>query len=245
MNHGLRESFRAGCWVAGVTAGLEAGCFALFRWGGAGYREAMLAGLGFACLWTALAGPGLGAGGKGTLDAVFRGGAVADGGGVALLVFWLFGLGEPAGLGLGAALAGYVVLVAVALTGVAAVCLGRSAVARCGLGVAAGLCGAVALASPVWGNAVLDRLEGPAAVEAATWLLRVNPFVAVASTGVERTGFVWHGWGQMYDWTYLGEYILPRSVAWWQTALLWGGLGVLLALAGLVRHRLGRADHRK
>jgi hypothetical protein len=239
LNPPWRKEVGPALLVMGATLAVELGCFGLCRVAGAEFRQALLATLGWACLWTAMAAPAMSAGAGSHLEAVFRGGAVADGTGLSLLWLWLIGLGEPTGLTFVAAVQAYLVFAAVALSAVATVCCGRSAVLRAGLAVLAGAVLVVLLASPVWANALLEDVDGAAAVDIATWAVRVNPFQAVTGTFAERVRFVWHGWGTMYDWSYLGEYVLPRPVPWWQTAGVYAGvaagLGCLAWLLSVCR----------
>ena len=204
----------------------------LSAWAGAwrltGYHDsAVVAAVGVALLWVTLAGPTLAAGGRTRLAALVRGGMVADGSGVALLVM---AAASPA-LGLLSAVKVYLVLAAVALAGISAVLLARGAVARQVTAMAAALVLSAILAGPFWIGGLLGWLDEPATGTAAKAAVWANPFYSATAALGPRVPFVWHLAPRMYQWTRLGTDVAVAPPRWWQAAVVYlavaAGLGVL------------------
>ncbi|MCD4823852.1 MAG: hypothetical protein K8S55_04545 [Phycisphaerae bacterium] len=223
-----------------ATMIVEWGVFLTGRCCGVVFRESLLAALAATALWLAI-GPGcFGAGASSALSAFIRGGIVADATAINLLGFWLLSLGggDFGGLGFVGVVKVYCVCASMAVLGVAVVCLARRWVWRACLAVTCGLVLVVAMASPLWISAWIGGTSSPATQELVTWAVRINPFYAIADAVVEETGFVWHSWGLMYDWSRVGEYVNPAGGGWWQTCLLYllaaGGCGVV----SLLRYRV-------
>ncbi len=229
-------------WAMGfiltATLVVELGCFFVCLSGGAGFDMSLIATLGIMSLWTVISSGPLAWWGRGNFLALLRGGLVADATCISLLIIWLQSPNDS-GLSFSGVVKLYCVFTAVTLAGVSAVLCVKRPAAR--LTVAVIVVGLLfcALASPVWASVHLGGSEpSPEAQQAiANWAVRINPFYAACDAVVFETNFIWHGWGEMYDLTRIGEYVSPVGVRWYQTVFLYLAAAIFFGIIALLRSR--------
>lgn len=225
-------------FVVALTLAFQLGCFFLGWVYHAEFSQALLATLGIMSIWVVLAPGPLAVWGRNNFSAFMRGGIVADATGFSLLVIWLLAPAEG-GLTFLGVVKLYCIFTAITLVGVSAVCLAKSQTGRLTAGIIVATLLAVALASPIWASAHIGGPSPAPAVQQALadWAIRVNPFYAACGAVVYETKFVWHGWGLMYDFSRIGEYVSPSEVGWHETALLYLAIAAGLGLLGILRHK--------
>jgi len=186
-------------------------------------------GLAAATLWTILAAPVLAAGGRSILLAALRGGAVVDAGAVLLVVLWIHGASDLAGL-----VKIYLTWAAIALAQIMAVCVARSASRRYAAALAATAVVLVLAAAPFWANRLI--LSARATQEQAVRLVwAYNPFLAATTQLAEPAAVVWQERPILYEHTVLGRDVPLYRPAWY--ASLAAYLLPALALAIVARRR--------
>jgi len=228
--------------IAVVTILVEAGTYAAGRVIGIGPLSSALAALAGATVWTALVAPVAAAGGRDWLDALLRGGVVADASAVVLLALWLIArngqTGEPYVTFL-AAVKIYCTLAAMALLSVAVVTCGRSVAGRHILAVALTVVFVLLLTSLLWAGVPMAMVDGPAArarvAGAALW---VNPFCSVTAATIAETNFTWYRYGWMYNHTPVVNY--PKADPPWYAATLSCLCAAGIALCAGYLRRQGR-----
>jgi hypothetical protein len=232
--------------AAVITLALEMGAYFLALWSGAASRGALLVSLSAAVMWVAVASAPLAAGGRGHLSSALRGAVPADASLLVLLILWPLARGPASGpyLSLAGVVEVYCVLAATAVFSIAAVACGRSPAARQGLAVGAACLLAAAVATPFWTSGIVHALPYDQAVAADAWSIRVNPFYAVTGALSDRAGFFWHEWGLMYERFGTFRAYPPPPVQWYTAPILYAALAAALALAAILRARLGRATRR-
>ncbi|NBB96340.1 MAG: hypothetical protein GVY16_11460 [Planctomycetes bacterium] len=246
----MRNLWRRDGWAIGaglgVTVVAELAVYLAVRWAGGGHADALLPTLAVMTVLCCLAPAALACGGESMVGRWLRGGIVADGGAIVLLVLWLIGLAGdgPASPTFLEGLKTYIVLAVVTLVGMAAGSIARSPTGRCLAAVLAAVFMLLALTSPFWISAWIGTggtlAEQQTAAECA---VAVNPFYAVTAAGYHARDFTWHEWGTMYRWTRLGEYVSPAPVAWQATVFIYVGLAMVLSIvAGLWRRGAARSS---
>ena len=208
--------------IALATILVEGGTYLAGLILGVGPMSSALAALAAATVWTALAAPPAAAGGRHWLDALLRGGTVADASAVVLLALWLFArdgqTGDPY-VTFTAAVKIYCTLAAMALLAVAVVTCGRSVAGRHILAVALAVMFVLLLTSLLWAGvplALFDSAETRARL--AGGALWINPFCSVAAATVRETNFTWYRYGLMYTITPVTHY--PKVDPPWYAATL-------------------------
>ncbi len=216
-----------------VTVAVELSVFAAARLSGAGPTGAMLASLAISAVWVALASPALAAGGDRIISCWLRGGIVADGSAVTLIVLWLMlpGMTFPAAVKI------YCIFAAVSLAAVAVVGIGRTSAGRCALAVTMAVVLMAAMASPIWvgGPAgYLARDAGRDLADAAVW---ANPFFGVMEAMSQKVQYLWTEMTLMYEMTALGDTIPLPPVRWHQPVVVYMAVAAVGLLVSLVRRR--------
>ena len=218
------------------TVVVEVGVFAGARVGGVDPRNAVLCALATATLWTILAAPAFAAAGRSALGALISGGVVADASLVMLAVLWL--TTEYVTFAAGVKI--YCILVALVLASVAAVRLARTSAGRYAAAAAMAAVMTTAAASYFWIggllNVMLDADRWRGAYIVASSATRTNPFAGVCAAVAERTDFVWHESGMLYDITRVGDFV-PAGAKWYYAVVVWLAVAGILVAAGLIRRR--------
>ena len=224
---------------AAATFAVIVGFYAAACVSGAPSGNCILAALAAGTIWTAVASPIMSAGAAGALASAMRLAAVVDTAGVSLLVIWLCGrVGIGGGVGFVAAVKIYCVWAVMALAGFAAVFLARSAAGRYAIGVAAGLVGLLAAASPFWTNGIVEHVDAQTRQAVVTAAVQCNPFYAVMASVVDQTRLVWHQAPVLYDITRIGQYNAPAPAMWHPFVIRCGALALFLAACAVIRRRL-------
>ena len=226
--------------IAAMTILVEGGAYAAGRVLGIGPMSSALAALASAVVWTALAAPIAAAGGRNRLDALLRGGMVADASAVVLLALWLVArngqTGEPY-VTLSAAAKIYCTLAAMALLAVAGVTCSRSVAGRHILAVALAVMFMLLLTSLLWAGVPLAAVDSPVArARIAGVTLWINPFCSVAAAIVGETDFTWYRYGWMYNHTPVVNY--PKAdPSWYAAALMCLCAAGIVLCVGVLRRR--------
>jgi hypothetical protein len=193
-----------------------------------GPLRALLTALALGWCWLALAGPVLAASGRGGWSIALRGGAVADGLGVALLVVWLTQrASDPQLLSMIDVLRVYLLWAGAAVMAMALVACFRSRAGRLATAAAVAALLMAALASPFWSGGLLAAGDWDFKLAAAGWLVRINPFFVVTQMLAPATNFAWPSAPLVYELSRLGDYVPPPRIEWFQT------LGLYLAVAAV------------
>jgi hypothetical protein len=221
------------------------GAYMLALWAGANPRPAFIGALAFLTLWSALAPAMLAAARDRWLESLLVGGAVPDASLIALMCLWGVSLSQegPTMTLWPSALQIYLLLVAMAIAGIAATRLsslpaGRYAWASLAAVVLVGLC-----ATPFWTAGWVDDAEDTDAI--ARFAIRWNPFYSASAAVNDPVQFIWHQDApRMYDKiTRIGTDIPAPAPRWydatWRLSLVAVGLGLLGVLRGAVTGRGG------
>jgi len=240
----IRILLRRNGWAMGAlavaTLVVELGVYFGARLLAIGPGASLLAALAAAAVWTALAAPAGAAGGTSRLDALFRGGTVADASAVSLVVLWLVvphnSRNVPL-IGFPAVMKIYCTLAAMALLAVAVVVCARSKAGRHILAVAVAVAFMVLLSSLFWAGAPLAATDGAdQRMRMASALLWTNPFSSIAVTVAPSTGFDWVRRGLMYNVTPIRD-IPTSSVPWYAAAVCYLCLAGMATAAGTLLRR--------
>lgn len=222
--------------ISAATIAVVLGTYGIGLAGGANLRGATLGALAAACVWIALTAGVFAARGDDWLGALLRGGITADASGVALLVLWL---SSPSLTLLGAAKI-YCTLLAMALLGVAAARVPRTAPSRYVAALLVALVMTALLATPFWTGGLL-KLSGEGIRETVVrWAVFANPFYCITAGIAERTGFVWHEAPLMYGLTRIGDYAAPPPPPWYAAAWRCAVAALILSLGRILRDRISR-----
>jgi len=200
-------------------------------------RAAVLASLSVT-LWIGLAAAPLAAGADDWLAALGRAGVLADASVVTLLAAGIWG-GGAIGWAEGAGI--YLLWAALAVTGYLATRLGRRALTRGGLAVAAAVGMMLAMSSLFWSDGLLTSRVGAARDTVARRLLWPNALYGVADLAGRKHEFVWTSQAQMYRFTPIGQDIVPPAFGWWMPAVFWWGVAALLAALWAARRAVAGA----
>ena len=234
----LGGSYLAVALPAAATLLVVLGTYALALAGGAGASLAATAGLAAATVWICIASPAA-ATADDAYAAVLRAVVPADAAAVALLILWPFthdDAGTPC-LSLVAIVESYLVFAAVALFSAAATRLGRQRPSRLALAAIVSLLLAAACTSPFWTCGIVGAAATGPAQSALKAILYTNPFYGVSAATVAQSRFLWYEHGMMYSrFTSFLPYPMP-PLAWHLPVIFYGGLALLLALAGRLRRR--------
>lgn len=217
----------AGSWLAGRSEG--------------GLEAEILVALGGAVVWVGVVAPLLAARGQTLMATLLRGGVVIDAAGVALLVV-AGGLAIRGQVGFTwiDALQAYCVLLAVGLTGIALVSLGRSEVSRFSLAMLSSFAAVAMLATPFWVEGMLQEASAANSYQLAAFATLWNPFFSLSAT----VGYSWSHADWMYGISGLGEDV-PAPPVYWHSAVVRYALSACAVWAavggvGLVRRRRRR-----
>lgn len=238
----LRRNGWALATVALATVLVELGAYATGRGLGIGPVASVLAALAATAVWTALAAPAAAAGPKGRLDALFRGGIVADASAISLLVLWLIvpdnpRTGQPYFTFL-AAVKIYCTLAAMALAAVAVVTCGRTVAGRHALAVGVAVALMLLLTSLLWAGVPLAAAPAECRTSVAAATLWINPFWSIGAAVVRETDFVWTRYGMMYRLNPVRHYATP-NVPWYAATVCCLCVAGIATAAGVLR-RLAR-----
>ncbi len=192
---------------------------------GVSFGNALLGALGVSVVWCVIAPGAVSVGGRGLISTFVRGGIVADSTAISMLVLWIVGYNQSDGLNFLGVVKIYCICVPLVLVRVGCVAVAKTPVGRSVGVLIAVFFLSIALASPLLINPWI--VDGNSSAEAlGTWAMRVNPFFAVCDTVVMQTGFVWQQGEVLYDWTQLGQTVIPPPVEWYQTVLLYAGIAL-------------------
>ena len=210
-----------------VTILVELGSFIVGRFYGASFDHSLLAALGVSVLWCVISPGAISTGGRGLMWTFVRGGIIADSTAVSMLVLWIIGYGASGGIDFLGVVKIYCICVPLVLVSVGCVAIAKTPVGRAAAALIAVFLLSLALASPLLVNPwIVDG--GPYAETLGSWAVRINPFFAVCDAVVMQTGFIWRQGELMYEWSQLGEAVIPPPVEWYQTALLYAGIALWL-----------------
>ncbi|MCK5113273.1 MAG: hypothetical protein KAR11_00735 [Phycisphaerae bacterium] len=230
----LRDELLPVLSIAAVTILVELGVFVAGRVYGASFERSLLAALGVSVLWCVIAPGPLCVGGRGLMSTFIRGGIIADSTFISMFVLWIIGYREPGGLDFVGVLKIYCICIPLVLMSAGCVAIAKTPVARSVAAVIAVLILCLALTSPLLVNPwIIDGGEFGQSI--AGWAVLVNPFFAVCDAVVEQTGFIWRQGELMYEWSQLGEGIIPPPVSWYQTALLYAEIALGLWIIVWIR----------
>ncbi len=217
-----------------VTILVELGTFIVGRCYGSSFGNSLLGALGVSVLWCAIAPGAVSVTGRGLMSTFVRGGIVADSTAISMLVLWIIGYGQPGGLNFLGVMKIYCICVPLVLVSVGCVAIVKTPVGRSVAALIAVVFLTLALASPLLINPwIVDG--GSAGETLGSWAVRVNPFFAVCDAVVMQTGFIWRQGELMYEWSQLGEAVIPPPVEWYQTALLYAGIALGLWIVAWIR----------
>ena len=219
--------------IGAATAVVETAVYVGARGVGASNRGAVLATLTVALVWTALATPLLAAGARRGFDMLLRGGVIPDTTALVLVGLWL---ACPQMSFISAAKV-YLIVVSMALAGIAAVGCLRSAKGRLIAGMIVSGVLILALATPFWGNGLLIALDGSSRQAAATGLVAVNPVFSLAAATARDLRLVWNEAPIMYRLTVFGQTVPVPVVRWYVTPLAWLAVASMAGLVALLRRR--------
>ena len=237
----LRRNGWAMGTIASATVLVELGAYATGRMLNIGPVGSALAALATAAVWTALAAPAGAAGGRRWIDALFRGGTVADASGVALVVLWLIvphntKSGQPY-LTFLAIVKIYCTLAAMSIAAVSIVCCARTAAGRHILAVTVATVFILLLSSLLWASVPLAAAAPESHTRVAAVTLWINPFWSIRTAVVRETGFDWFGYPIVYRISRVRGYSTP-NVPWYASAVTClCAAGIATAVAFL--HRRG------
>lgn len=208
--------------IASATVLVDLGVYAAGRLLGIGAVASALAALATAAVWTALAAPAAAAGGRNWIDAMFRGGTVADASGVALVVLWLIvphdtRSGQPY-LTFLAIVKIYCTLAAMSVAAVSVVCCARTAAGRHVLGVTVAVVFILLMSSLLWASVPLAATGPESHARVAAVTLWVNPFWSIGAAVVRQTGFDWYGYPIVYRVSRVRDYSTP-NVPWYASGV--------------------------
>ncbi|MBI5722635.1 MAG: hypothetical protein HZA50_01665 [Planctomycetes bacterium] len=224
--------------TAVATVIVELGAYWLARAMDVPAGRALVAAMAVSAVWLAVAAPAAAAWGGNAWSAMMRCGTVADASGIVLIVLWLVAADEGghACLTFAAAVKIYCQLAAMDILAIAFVCACRSPAGRSAMALAASACMFVALASPFWAGWWLTGDNLAANQSAATWLVAVNPFFAILSciNEIRVSAFDWLTSDVMYQITRMSDYVAPRRVEWYETALAYLAAAALACVVCLV-----------
>ena len=230
----FRDELPAVLSIMTLTILVELGSFIMGRFYGSSFGNSLLAALGVSVLWCVIAPGSVSVGGRGLMSTFVRGGVIADTTAISMLVLWIVGCGEPGGIDFLGVVKIYCICVPLVLTSVGCVAIAKSPVGRSVAVLIAVSVLFVTLASPLLINPWI--VNGGSHTETlGAWAVRINPFFAVCDAVVVQTGFIWRQGELMYEWSQLGETVIPPPIEWYQTALLYAGVALTLWVVALIR----------
>ncbi|MBS3734282.1 MAG: hypothetical protein KGY99_05075 [Phycisphaerae bacterium] len=223
------------CGLAAATVALQLAAYAAIA-SAVPNRNAVLGCLACALVWVALAAAPAAASAPTPLGALLRGGMPADASAVTLLVLWIH---SPHVTFL-AAVKIYGILAAMALVGVAAARLGRSAPARAVAATTAAVTMIAMLSAPFWVGGLTRAGNRETGQTVAAGVVRVNAFYGVTAAVYEPMRQSWNEMPMMYDHGQIQHHTLPPAT-WYDPVIVHGLLAGACAATALLRRR--RDDH--
>ena len=184
-------------------------------------------------VWVALASPIFAAGSQSTISGLLRGGCVADGTAVLLIVLWL----QAPGVTFVAAVKLYCIYASVAFCGIAVARWARTVRFRYIWAVVGATVLTVLQGGLFWMPGVLGMFPTEYKTALAGIGLRANPLYGVFSAIADESGFVWHYAEVMYRITPLGEDIAVPPVQWYEPMVIHLAAAVAIAMWALLRRR--------
>jgi hypothetical protein len=239
----LRKELAPGLAITAATLVVELGVFFLAWSAGAGLRQAALAALMVAAVWTALAAPIFAAGARGALRSLIRAGLVADATFVAMLIIWMWWKGhfqdEQLGeMSFGSVLKAYCTVAAMAVLSAGAVNLPRCVPGRHIAAVVVAVCMMLALASPLWCGGLIASTHGQARSLVADLAVWLNPFYSVTASMIDSLNYVIQQEGLMYQLTLIGDYVAAPSCPWYVATVIYLPVGIILLVIGKARPQI-------
>jgi len=151
-----------------------------------------------------------------------------------MLVLWIIGYGQQGGIDFLGVVKIYCICAPLVLVSVGCVAIAKTPVGRSVAALIAVSVLTLALGSPLLINPwIVDG--GSLGETLGIWAVRINPFFAVCDAVVVQTGFIWRQGELMYEWSQLGETVIPPPVQWYQTAILYAGIALGLWVIAWIR----------